>query len=81
MGLIGTLQIVSCFGDTNTVCRASASQVGLSSNSIRDLPWVMAPVVNGLVCCSVFFEFCYDYYNIENVCIQMYVVFSAKIFQ
>ncbi|XP_030928982.1 Fanconi anemia group D2 protein-like isoform X3 [Quercus lobata] len=26
MGLIGTLQIVSCFGDTNTVCRASASQ-------------------------------------------------------
>ena len=41
----------------------------------------MVPVVNGLVCYSVFFEFCYDYYNIESVCIQMYVVFSAKIFQ
>ena len=81
MGLIGTLQIVSCYGDTNTVCRASASQVGPGSNSIRDLPWVMVPVVNGLVCYSVFFEFCYDYYNIESVCIQMYVVFSAKIFQ
>ncbi|KAM3696898.1 hypothetical protein ACB094_06G074000 [Castanea mollissima] len=26
MGLIGTLQIVSCFGDANSVCRASASQ-------------------------------------------------------
>ena len=51
---------------------------GPGSNSIRDLPWVMVPVVNGLVCYSVFFEFCYDYYNIESVCIQMYVVFSAK---
>ena len=35
-GLIGPLQIVSCFGNANSVCRASASQVGPSSNSIRD---------------------------------------------
>uniref|UniRef100_A0A7N2KWA8 Peptidase C19 ubiquitin carboxyl-terminal hydrolase domain-containing protein n=1 Tax=Quercus lobata TaxID=97700 RepID=A0A7N2KWA8_QUELO len=30
MGLIGTLQIVSCFGNENSVCRAFASQVGPS---------------------------------------------------